>query len=182
MGGGGKHDWVSLSYFFLGALLGLFVATVSAVILVTSMIAGGGDIAAGAVLSGIVGAVVLATHLSEGLKRSRASALAQPSAVSSEGGPSAPPPAAPPQTPLWPSAVYFRVAAHVGLIAAVSGASGVCNGLASELFGESAAPEGFTGFTSLMNPREELFSSLLTTGVGLVVMWWHLSEARKRGQ
>ena len=176
---GGRHGWVVLCYFFLGALLGLFVTTVSAVFAVTSLVAGApGEFVLGAMLAAVVGVVVLYTHLTEGLKRSRA-----PSSATAPATGDVPP--APPGNagvpPLWPSAVYFRVAALVGLIAAVSGAVGVCNALASTLLGNSDVPD-FTGYPGISNDGEDLVRGLLVAGVGLLVMWWHLNEARKRGE
>jgi hypothetical protein len=186
---GGRHGWVALSYFFLGALLGLVVTTISGVVLVSSLVVGGGDVAAGAVLSALVGAVVLFTHLVEGLKRSGIQAAGETGAAVGPPSGDAPPtsqePPAPPAAsggaPLWPSAVYWRVAALVGLIVAVVGAVGVCDAIASQIFAPDV-PGTFSEFAPPTNNNQDLVQGLLVTGVGLLVMWWHLSEARKRGQ
>ena len=188
-----KHGWVVLSYFFLGALLGLLVATVSAVVAVSSlMIDGSGKVVAGAAMKALVGGVVLYIHLTEGLKRSRIQAHGEQVArmAAASGDAPSPPQSSPPPPPaagvdappLWPSAVYFRVAALVGLIAAVSGAVGMCEAMASALFGGSDVPDPFSGYPGVGNNGEAFFGDLLVTGVGLLVMWWHLNEAKKRGQ
>ena len=182
----GRHGWVVLCYFFLGALLGLFVTTVSAVVAVGSMVAGEGEGVAGALMAALVGLVVLYIHLTQGLKRSRGrsegsapvASDARPSssvsATASGAGADAP--------PLWPRAVYFHVGALVGLIAAVSGAVGMSGAIASLLFGGPEVPEGFSefgGYPGLPSPGQDLVKNLLITAVGVLIMWWHLNEARK---
>jgi hypothetical protein len=187
-GAQGRHGWVVLSYFFLGALLGLFVTTISAIFFVNALLlgGGGGEVTGGAVLAALVGLVVLYTHLTQGLKLSREQFQGeQASGDAATGSQSTPPP--PPQatsntTPLWPGAVYFRVAALVGLITAVAGAVGMSGAIASEIFGGSDIPQDFTGYPGLVDNKEAILSGLLTTVVGLLVMWWHLTEARKREQ
>ena len=182
----GRHGWVVLCYFFLGALLGLFVTTVSAVVAVGSMVAGEGEGVAGALMAALVGLVVLYIHLTHGLKRSPGQSAGAAPAVSdarsSSSSSAATSVAAVDTPPSWPRAVYFHVGALVGLIAAVSGAVGMSGAIASLLFGGPEVPEGFSefgGYPGLPSPGQDLVKNLLIAAVGLLIMWWHLNEARK---
>jgi hypothetical protein len=182
-----RHGWVALSYFFLGALFGLVVTTISLVVAVISMIASSGEALFGAFMSAAIGAGVLYFHLTEGLKRSQV----QAASIDLSTAPPPPPAGAVAEqpagrAPLWPAAVYFRFAALIGLIVAVSGAISVTSAIASALFGNDLSQfgAGFTTFPGAIpgfsTTGESFARGLLTTGIGVLIMWWHLTEARKR--
>jgi glucokinase len=181
-GGQGRHGWVVLAYFFIAALLGLFVTTIAAIFLLNALVlggSGGGEVAGGAVLSGLVGLVVLYTHLTQGLKLSREQLSSEhvPAAAASEPTPPPPPPSN--RAPSWPGAVYFRLGALVGLITAVAGGVGMCNAIARQIFGNAGVSANFSDFSPVVDNKEAILASVLTTLVGLLVMWWHLAAARK---